>query len=237
MILGHIGARMGSKGVPGKNGRPIAGKPLIDWSLDQLLANPRVGAVVVSTDDPHLYAHAIARGTLPIGLRPAHLATDTAGKWGVWQHALQVSEPLLTGPVTAFLDLDCTSPLRLPGDIDAGLDLFEAEAPDMVMSVCESRKNPYFNMLELDPQGRLQVSKPLPGGVLARQQAPQVWEHVGMVYVVAPGYLRRAASLFEGRVIPLPLPPERCHDIDTPHDFRLVEFLLREQLREGLRKA
>ena len=88
MIIGHIGARKGSKGVPGKNFRPICGKPLNDWSLDHLFASPTIDAVVVSTDDEAIYAHALARGALPIGLRPAHLATDTAGKWGVWQHAL-----------------------------------------------------------------------------------------------------------------------------------------------------
>ncbi|WP_209425639.1 acylneuraminate cytidylyltransferase family protein [Pararhodobacter sp. SW119] len=236
MILGHIGARKGSKGVPGKNFRPICGKPLIDWSLDQLFANPRVDAVVVSTDDPQIHDHAVARGALDIGLRPAELATDTAPKWGVWQHALDAAEAQ-TGPVSAFLDLDCTSPLRLPEDINAALDLFEGEAPDMVMSVCEARKNPYFNMVEPDETGALHVSKPLPGGVWARQDAPVVYEHVGVVYVVAPSYLRQARTIYEGRVIPLVLPADRCHDIDSPHDLRLVEFLLKEQLAAGLRKA
>lgn len=226
MILGHIGARKGSKGVPGKNVRLIAGKPLIDWSLDQLLAHPRVDAVVVSTDDEALYAHAVARGCLPIGLRPAHLATDTAGKWGVWQHALQASEPLMKGPATAFLDLDCTSPLRLMQDIDGALDLFAAEAPDMVMSCCEARKNPYFNLVEPDATGALHVSKPLPGGVVARQQAPKVYEHAASTYVVAPDYLRRSGGLWEGRVIPYLMPAERCIDIDSPFDFDLVEWLL-----------
>ncbi len=230
MILGHIGARKGSKGVPGKNFRMIGGKPLIDWSLDQLLASPRVDAVVVSTDDAAIYDHAVARGALPIGLRPAHLATDGAGKWGVWQHALDSAEAQ-TGPVEAFLDLDCTSPLRLAGDIDAALDLFRAARPDMVMSCCEARKNPYFNLVEPDATGALHVSKPLPGGVVARQQAPVVYEHAASTYVVAPDYLRRAAGLYEGRVIPYLMPPERCIDIDSPFDFRLVEFLLRD--REG----
>lgn len=225
MILGHIGARKGSKGVPGKNTRPIAGKPLIDWSLDMLLDHPRVDAVVVSTDDEALYAHAIAKGCLEIGLRPAHLATDTAGKWGVWQHALAASEALV-GPLTAFLDLDCTSPLRLATDIDAALDLFAAQAPDMVMSCCEARKNPYFNLVEPDATGALHVSKPLPGGVVARQQAPVVYEHAASTYVVAPDYLRRSASLWGGRVIPYLMPAERCHDIDTPFDFDMVEWLM-----------
>ena len=229
MILGHIGVRGGSKGVPGKNFRPIAGKRLIDWSLDQLLAHPAVQAVVVSTDDPAIYAHAIARGTLPIGLRPAHLATDTAGKWGVWQHALEAAQALLPAPVTAFLDLDATSPLRLPEDITGALVLYELQHPDMVMSCCDARKNPYFNLVEPDATGALHVSKPLPGGVVARQQAPVVYEHAASTYVVDPAYLRRAKALFEGRVIPFLMPPERCLDIDTEFDFRLVEHLLTER--------
>ena len=232
MIIGHIGARKGSKGVPGKNFRPICGKPLIDWSLDQLFDCPLVDAVVVSTDDEAIYAHAIAKGALEIGLRPAHLATDTAGKWGVWQHALEASEAL-TGPVTAFLDLDCTSPLRLPEDITQALALFAKEAPDMVMSCCEARKNPYFNLVEPDASGALHVSKPLPGGVVARQQAPVVYEHAASTYVVAPAYLKKAKSLYEGRVIPYLMEADRCVDIDSPFDFKLVEFLLTERLKEA----
>lgn len=228
MILGHIGARKGSKGVPRKNFRLICGKPLIDWSLDQLFAHPGVDAVVVSTDDEEIYEHAVMKGALKIGLRPVHLATDQAGKWGVWQHALDASQAVLDRPVTAFLDLDCTSPLRLPEDITNALDLFAREAPDMVMSCCEARKNPYFNLVEPDASGALHVSKPLPGGVVARQQAPVVYEHAASTYVVAPAYLHRSKGLWEGRVIPYLMPPERCVDIDSPFDFRLVEFLLTE---------
>lgn len=231
MIIGHIGARKGSKGVPRKNFRMICGKPMIDWSLDQLFESAEVDAVVVSTDDEEIYEHAIAKGALKIGLRPDHLATDSAGKWGVWQHALAASEAL-TGPATAFLDLDCTSPLRLPEDITNALALFRSEQPDMVMSCCEARKNPYFNLVEPDATGALHVSKPLPGGVVARQQAPVVYEHAASTYVVAPDYLRRANALFEGRVIPYLMPAERCVDIDSPFDFQLVEFLLTNRLKE-----
>ncbi|ETD88714.1 acylneuraminate cytidylyltransferase family protein [Rhodobacter capsulatus] len=232
MILGHIGARKGSKGVPGKNFRPIAGKPLIDWSLDQLFANPRIDAVVVSTDDERIYDHALAKGALDIGLRPAHLATDAAPKWGVWQHALEAGQAALGKPVTTFVDLDCTSPLRLPEDLEGALDLFAQDKPDMVMSVCEARKNPYFNLVEADETGALHVSKPLPGGVWSRQSAPKVWEHAASTYVLSADYLRRAKTIYEGRVIPFEMPPERCLDIDTPFDFRLVEMLMNDRLTE-----
>ena len=232
-VLGHIGVRKGSKGVVGKNFRDICGKPLIEWSLRQLIDNAGVDQVVVSTDDERIRAYALEQGTLDIGLRPAELASDTAPKWRVWQHALEASEAIV-GPVDAFLDLDCTAPLRLRRDIDGALSLFETDHPDMVMSVCEARKNPYFNLVEQDETGALQVSKPLPGGVWSRQTAPTVYEHAASTYVVDPAYLRRAETIYEGRVIPFVMPPERCLDIDSPIDFRLVELLLQERLSENV---
>ena len=230
MIIGHIGVRKGSKGVPGKNFKPFCGRPLIDWSLDQLLDNPRFDCVVVSTDDPKILAHSLARGTLDIGLRPDHLATDTAGKWGVWQHALGAVEAL-RGPATVFVDIDATSPMRLPEDIAGALDLFLSARPDMVMNVAEAEKNPYFNLLEADATGALHVSKPLPGGVVARQQAPKVYEHAAATYVLDPAYLKRASSLFEGRVLPHEIPSERSVDIDNPVDFEIAEFLMARRLK------
>ena len=229
MIIGHIGARAGSKGVPGKNFRDMCGKPLMDWSLDQLLNSARVDAVVFSTDSVEMYEHAVNKGALEIGLRPAELATDDAPKWGVWQHALNAAEAIV-GPADTFVDLDCTSPLRLDKDLDGALDLFAKDAPDMVMSCCESRKNPYFNMVELDEQGGLQVSKPLPGGVWARQNAPVVYDHVGLVYVLDPAYLRTAKTIYEGKVVPYVIPAERCLDVDNPIDWKIVEFLMKDRL-------
>ena len=229
MILGHIGARAGSRGMPNKNFRSLCGRPLIDWSLDQLFSCDRIDHVVVSTDSERIYSHALARGALPVGLRPAGLATDTAAKWNVWQHSLDAAEPL-TGPVDVFVDLDCTSPLRRPEDISFAIDLFAADSPDMVMSCCVAKKNPYFNLVEADETGALHVSKPLPRSVVARQQAPPVYEHAASTYVIDPDYLRRSRSLFEGRVIPYVMPPDRCIDIDNELDFRFVEFLLKERL-------
>jgi len=230
MIIGHIGVRKGSRGVPGKNFRKICGKPLIDWSLDQLVESERIDRVVVSTDCPEILEHALARGTLPIGLRPASLATDGAAKWHVWQHSLEAAEKS-TGPASVFVDLDCTAPLRLPEDIDLALDLYLAKKPDMVMSCCVARKNPYFNLVEPDDTGALRISKPLEQVIVARQHVPLVYEHAASTYVIDPDYLRTATSLLQGYVIPYVMPSERCWDIDSELDFRVVDFLLRSRSR------
>ncbi|MEL6683314.1 MAG: acylneuraminate cytidylyltransferase family protein, partial [Pseudomonadota bacterium] len=166
----------------------------------------------------------------------APLSSRVCGEVGVWQHALDEVEKI-TGPVATFIDLDCTSPLRLQEDLDGAIALFEAEQPDMVMSCCESRKNPYFNILEVDETGKLGVSKPLPGGVVARQQAPKVLDHVGLVYVLKPDYLRTATALFDGQVIPYEVPGERGLDVDSPIDWEIVEFLMGRQIARGLKSA
>lgn len=231
MIIGHIGARKGSKGVPNKNFREICGKPLILWTLEQLEKNPKVDEIIVSTDDQRIYDFCTQRGTLDVGLRPLDLSTDDASKWDVWRHSLSVAEERFDD-VEVFLDLDCTSPLRRSIDINRALDLFSQEKPDMVMSCCEARKNPYFNLVEFNDDQSLKLSKPLDNRIVSRQQAPEVLEHAASIYVINPNYLKESSFLYDGRAIPVILDPKYCIDIDNEIDFKIVEFLLRESLNE-----
>jgi CMP-N-acetylneuraminic acid synthetase len=227
-----IGARGGSQGVPGKNIRPLLGKPLIAWSIEQALACPRIRRVVVSTDSPAIAEVARAHGAEVPFMRPAELATSTAGKWEVWQHALQACDAHHAGePVDLFVDLDCTSPLREVEDISRAIEQFErSPGVDAVFSVCEARKNPYFNMLEAEEDGRLRICKALPKPLVRRQDAPQVLEHVASVYVLSPAYLRRGTGLLSGRTQGYLMAPERSLDIDCEFDFELVEYLMRKRL-------
>jgi CMP-N-acetylneuraminic acid synthetase len=227
-----IGARGGSQGVPGKNIRPLLGKPLIAWSIEQALACPRIRRVVVSTDSPAIAEVARAHGAEVPFMRPAELATSTAGKWEVWQHALQACDAHYAGePVDLFVDLDCTSPLREVDDISRAIEQFErSPGVDAVFSVCEARKNPYFNMLLVDEDGRLRICKALPKPLVRRQDAPQVLEHVASVYVLSPAYLRRGTGLLSGRTQGYLMAPERSLDIDCEFDFELVEYLMRKRL-------
>jgi CMP-N-acetylneuraminic acid synthetase len=165
-------------------------------------------------------------------VRPAELATSTAGKWEVWQQALQACDAHYAGePVDLFVDLDCTSPLREVDDISRAIEQFErSPGVDAVFSVCEARKNPYFNMLEVEEDGRLRICKALPKPLVRRQDAPQVLEHVASVYVLSPAYLRRGTGLLSGRTQGYLMAPERGLDIDCEFDFELVEYLMRKRL-------
>jgi CMP-N-acetylneuraminic acid synthetase len=226
-----IGARGGSKGVAGKNFRPLLGKPLIAWSIEQALACPDIKRVVVSTDSEAIAEVSRAAGAHVPFMRPDELANDTAGKWEVWQHALAATDAHFAGdPIELFVDLDCTSPLRDVDDISKAIAQFRATDKDAVFTVCEARKNPYFNMLETDDGGNLRICKQLPKPIVRRQDAPKVVEHVASIYVLSPDYLRRGTGLLSGRTEGYDIGSAKSLDIDSEFDFELVEYLMRKRL-------
>ena len=224
-----IGARGGSKGVANKNIRPMLGKPLIAWSIEQALACPEIDRVVISTDSPAIAEAARAAGAETPFMRPAELANDTAGKWEVWQHALAACEAHYGEPVDLFVDLDCTSPLRDVEDISKAIAQFRASDVDAVFTVCDARKNPYFNMLE-EEDGILRICKKLPKPIVRRQDAPRVFEHVASIYVLSPDYLRRGTGLLSGRTHGYDIGTAKSPDIDNQSDFEFVEYLMKKRL-------
>ncbi len=235
-ILCAIGARGGSQGVPGKNIRPLLGKPVIAWAIQKALAVPGIDRVVVSTDSEEIAEVARAAGAEVPFIRPGTLASSDSGKFQVWQHALESCEQLDGTAYDLYVDIDCTNPLIGGGDIVGAIDRFrlfqrEGRNPDAVFTVSEARRNPYFNLVEPDTEGVLKMSKSLgEGTVLARQRAPAVFEHVAGTYVLATRYVKSAKHLLDGRAFGYQIPPERAFDIDSELDFSIIEFLLKRQL-------
>jgi CMP-N,N'-diacetyllegionaminic acid synthase len=235
-ILCVIGARGGSQGVPGKNIRPLLGKPVIVWAIQKALAVPGIDRVVVSTDSEEIAGVARAAGAEVPFMRPAALASSEAGKFQVWQHAQQACEQQDGIDYDLYIDIDCTNPLLQVGDIHGALQTFrqllqDGLAPDAVFTVSEARRNPYFNLVEANNDGVLKMSKSIGNGkVLARQRAPSVYEHVAGTYVLTKKYLKSASHLLDGRAFGYHIPPERAFDIDSELDFALIEFLLKRQL-------
>ena len=228
-----ISARGGSRGLAGKNVRPMVGKPLIAWSIEQALATPEIDRVVVSTDSEDIAAIARAAGAETPFLRPAHLATTTAGKFDVFKHGLVACEAHYGETFEFYLDLDCTNPLRDVSDISACIAQFRQRRTagvEGVFTICAARKNPYFNLLECDESGALRVSKTLPGRIVRRQDAPAVYEHVASIYVLAPEYIRRATHLLDGHTEGYDIGNEKSLDVDSEFDFELIEYLMSRKL-------
>jgi len=234
-ILCLICARGGSQGLPGKNLLPLLGKPVITWAIQKAMAIPEINRVVVSTDSEKIAKAAKAAGADVPFVRPAEFSSSTAGKFQVWQHALQVCEQQNNIMYDLFIDIDCTNPLIEISDIEGTIQKFrklreDGLKPDAVFTVSISRRNPYFNLVEPDMEGVLKMSKCDKAGlVLARQRAPAVFEHVAGVYVLTAKYLRSASHLLDGRAFGYQIPSERAFDIDSELDFSIIEFLFKKQ--------
>jgi CMP-N,N'-diacetyllegionaminic acid synthase len=232
-VLCVIGARGGSQGLPGKNIRPLLGKPLIAWSIEQALATPEMDRVVVSTDSDEIATAARTAGAEVPFLRPDSIAGSSVGKFQVWQHALEACEKHYQESYEILVDLDCTNPLRDSADVSALIKQFRAgkdRGVEAVFSICEARKNPYFNLVEANANGALKMSKSLGDTIVARQAAPQVFEHVASLYALAPEYLRQAQHLLDGHAEGYDIGPEKSFDVDSEIDFRIIEFLMKDRL-------
>ena len=226
--IATICARGGSKGVPGMNIRPLLGKPLIAYTIEQACACSLIDAVYVSTDSDAISEVAREAGALVPFRRPAALAEDTTPKIPVIEHLVQWVEGACH-PVHRIVDLDPTSPLREVSDIAACIALLGAEA-DVVITGYESEKNPYFNMVEMRPDGGVQLVKPPTHAISGRQSAPRVYAMNASIYVWHRHTL--AKGLWGGIARLHVMPRARSIDIDSELDFRLVEILMRDRLQE-----
>lgn len=223
--VAFVFARGGSKGLPGKNIKPLGGIPLIAHSIRTAQAVPGINAIYVSTDDPEIADTATRFGAHVIE-RPAELATDTAPEWLAWQHAIktvQASDEMFD----VFVSLPATSPLRLPSDVQSCLDLLDKDA-DGVITVTPAARSPYFNMVTRDSDGRSAVVLAATD-IVRRQDAPDVYDMTTVAYVVRPDFILNHDRLFEGRIKSVVIPKERAVDIDDQWDFAFAEVLLRGQ--------
>lgn len=225
-IVALICARGGSKGLPGKNIRPLAGRPLIAWAVAQARAVPRIGRIIVSTDSAQIAAVAREAGAEVPFLRPAELARDDSPEWLSWRHALNYLKESGGRYPDALIVVPATAPLRAPADLERCLDEFEGGGADIVFTVTDARHNPYFSMVKLGADGGVSLAIPPEGSVFRRQDAPAVYGITPVAYVAAPEYVMTRTGLFEGSARIVHVPPERAVDVDTLLDFRLAEFLL-----------
>jgi CMP-N-acetylneuraminic acid synthetase len=229
--VAFIFARGGSKGLPGKNIRPLLGLTLLERAVHHAKAVDRIRRVIVSTDSPDIAEHARIAGAEVPFMRPAELARDDSPEWLAWCHALQFLSDTEGRMPDAMVSVPTTAPLRMAQDVERCLDTFAAGDCDCVITVSEAHRNPYFNMVQLDEAGCAKVVASLPSGISRRQDAPAVFDMATVAYVASPQFVMSAKGIFEGRVKTVEVPIERAIDIDTLRDFELAQFELQRQGR------
>lgn len=225
MIVGAICARGGSKGVPRKNLRPLGGQPLIAHTIDCAKACPELQRVVVSTDDPEIADVARRQGADVPFLRPEHLARDETSKWDVFRHLVRTLEEMMGRRVEILVDLDTGVPLRQPADVAGCVRRLQDGDAEVVVTAYPPDRNPYFNMVEVGPDGYARISKPTAEPITGRQAAPLVYSLSPAVYAIRRNALWAHDHWSRTRLAIHPIPRERAVDIDTEIDFQFVEFL------------
>lgn len=225
-ILALIPARGGSKGVPRKNIKLLAGKPLISWTIESAQQATSVSRIVVSTDDAEIADVAKVGGAEVPFLRPAEFARDQSTDFPVYQHALswlQAKQGYLPD-IVAWLRP--TAPLRSGEDIDSAVAQLIATGADWVRSVCLVEHHPYW-MFDLEGD-RLQPF--IPGvniaDYLRRQLLPPAYRLNGVVDVTWATTIMEKELLYGGDVRGYVMPNNRSVDIDTEIDFIEAEALM-----------
>lgn len=221
-ILVIIPARGGSKGIPHKNIKPLAGKPLIYYTIDTARQLVPDEDICVSTDDQSIIRCVEDYGLKVPFVRPAELATDTAGTYEVLLHALKFYEQ--QGKVyDVVVLLQNTSPFRTAEQVREALALYHSDL-DMVVSVKECKANPYYCVFEEDGKGYLHISKG-DGCITRRQDAPKVYEYNGAIYVINPRSLKEKPLNKFTRRIKYIMDERSSLDLDTMSDWYLAEMI------------
>ena len=225
--VGLITARGGSKSIPRKNVKPLAGKPLIAWTIEAALRSQRLSRVIVSTDDEEIARVAREWGADVPFMRPPELAEDDSPHLDVIRHALSWLEAEKEPELDYLMLLQPTSPLRTTADIDAAIILAELRDADAVISVCQTHDHPFLSK-QVTPDGKLLDFVEKPQGYLPRQKLPPAYSLNGAIYVIRRAVLLERDDWYTDRTFAYIMPPERSYDIDTPWDLHLVDLILRD---------
>lgn len=219
-----IPARGGSKGIPGKNIKLLGGIPLIQYTLEAAKALFPKEIICVSTDDLEIKKCVEKLGFKVPFLRPSELATDSSGTYEVLLHAIEFYENNGYYPDTLIL-LQPTSPFRNSKHIEQAINLYTSEI-DMVVSVKETKANPYYNLFEEDSGGFLKKSKEATFN--RRQDCPAVWQYNGAIYIINIKSLKDETISNFKKIRKYVMDEISSHDVDTLLDWKLSEILINE---------
>ncbi|MFN8388387.1 MAG: acylneuraminate cytidylyltransferase family protein [Anaerolineales bacterium] len=224
-VLTVISARGGSKRVPRKNVLPLAGKPMIAWTIESALKAENLDRVIVSTDDEEISEVSRQFGAEVPFLRPAELASDSATSVEVVLHAvdwlLRNEEPL----PSLILLLQPTSPLRTADDINVSVALQKQKNANAVVSVCEGGHSSSF-FRRINSNGELL-------SVSVDDPSERMFQLNGAIYLVSTAVFMKEKTFTPGNCFAYVMPQERSLDVDTPWDFHVAGLVLKDKYVTG----
>jgi CMP-N-acetylneuraminic acid synthetase len=227
-VLGITAARAGSKGVPGKNIRPINGIPMLVYTIREAMASKRITRYIVSTDGEDIAAIAEEYGA-EVKMRPPELARDDSPIIGVLQHVTRICEEEEEQFYDIVADLRCTNPLKTTFDIDGAIDKLIQTGADGVIGVNKLDDHHPARIKRVFNDRLIDFSWPEPPAGLRQELKPDAFIRNGSLYVVLRDALMDGI-LLQGSddLRPWYMPLERSVNVDSELDFLLVEALLRE---------
>lgn len=226
-ILGIILARKGSRALPRKNIKPLAGRPLIAHTIEAALNSRHLDRVIVSTDDETIAGISRKWGAEVPFLRPSRLARDDTPALQVLRHALRWLKSNKNYVPQAVMTLQPTSPLRQSWHIDRAVRLFRRTGADSVVGVCLAEHSPYW-MMKLK-KGRVFPFTRSRFKNARRQDLPPVYRPNGAVYLTRYRVVMEGGRILGPDTRALVMDAESSLDVDTPFDFKVAGFLLRER--------
>ena len=228
-----IPARGGSKGVVGKNIRPICGKPLIAYTIETALAARHLlHRSIVSTDDPDIKAIACEYGADVPFLRPPELAGDKVPTLPVLQHAVRVVEEEDSVALDWVLLLQPTAPLRVIEDIEASVTLAHQNSCDSVISVVQVFAEHPILMKRIEDNRLLPYCIEEKEGTRRQDYQPPAYMRNGAIYLTRCDVLMEQDSIWGQAICPYVMPPERSVSVDNELKLKLVDILMQQRLKE-----
>ena len=231
-VLGIIPARGGSKGIPGKNLRPLCGRPLIDYTFEAARGCDRLTRTILTTDSPAIAEAARAAAIEVPFLRPDELARDDTPTLPVIRHAL---DWLATNdgymPDIVVL-LQPTAPLRTACQIEEAVDLLTRSEADAVVSVTPvpAHHSPHWQFVIRDGEMRLFTGEPWSELIPARQLLPRTYSRDGSIYAFWRRTLEQTGSVYGRRTVPYVIPEQECINIDSMEDWILAESRMSKRM-------
>ncbi len=214
-------ARGGSKGIPQKNLSPFCGKPLISWTIEQLLATKTIDSVWISSDDRAILNLGAKYGIGEIK-RPSKLANDNASSEAGWMHALDFFDSQRV-PVTNLVAPQCTSPIRTSTDFEGALTKFSDDGLDSLFS---ATLVPDFNLWRSTNRGELESFTYDYRNRGRRQEKPDQYLENGSFWIFRPSIIRAHKNRLGGKMGVWLMDFWKSFQIDEPEDIRFCEVLM-----------